>query len=101
MCVRARLAVVPRTGLGAFWFSMKVSSERFFGAKWNRSLENLVRVLTRFTARGKHFQSILKSKDLEVQLAEAKLEQQKRIAEQETVNVWMHRRHICYQRIGD
>ncbi|KAF9951310.1 hypothetical protein BGZ72_007145 [Mortierella alpina] len=43
--------------------------------------------LEQYDVREKHFNSVVKSKDLELQLAQAKLEQQKQIAQQEAAKV--------------
>ncbi|KAF9359971.1 hypothetical protein BGX26_010899 [Mortierella sp. AD094] len=43
--------------------------------------------LEQYDVREKHFNSVVKSKDLELELAQAKLEQQRKLAQQETAKV--------------
>lgn len=43
--------------------------------------------LEQYELREKHFKSVVRSKDLELQLYEAKLQQQKQLTEQEMIKV--------------
>lgn len=53
----------------------------------SRLKEKFKSFLEQYELREKHFNCVVKSKDLELQLYDAKLEQQKQLTEQETMKV--------------
>ncbi|KAF9119734.1 hypothetical protein BGW39_011960 [Mortierella sp. 14UC] len=53
-------------------------------AVWQEQLQGF---MEQYDVREKHFNSIIKSKDLELQLAQAKLDRQKKASQEETANV--------------
>ena len=56
---------------------------------FNRLKDKFRSFLEQYELREKHFNSVVRSKDLELQLYEAKLQQQKQLTEQETLKVRM------------
>jgi len=54
---------------------------------FNRLKNKFRSFLEQYELREKHFNSVVRSKDLELQLYEAKLQQQKQLNDQETIKV--------------
>ncbi len=54
---------------------------------FNRLKNKFRSFLEQYELREKHFNSVVRSKDLELQLYEAKLQQQKQLTDQETIKV--------------
>lgn len=59
----------------------------FFLLRFVRLHEKFQGFLEQYEVREKHFNSVVRSKDLELQLAQAKLEQQRQVAQQESAKV--------------